>query len=219
MVYALFFLYVVWRAWRRIKIRDVALAGGIAAALILPWTVRNYLVFDRFLLLNSQSGHILWNSNHPELGVRFGGAPMFPIPEDLLGLNEVDLSNELLRRGLANIAADPWRFVRLSVSRVADFFRFWPIPTSSTLNNLARTASFTILLPFMIGGLALSLRECRRWVLLYLFIAAYTFIHIISWPGVRYRLPVDVALVPFAAVAAVALFEWLGRKAARAAWL
>ncbi len=57
----------------------------------------------------------------------------------------------------------------------------------------------------MLAGLLLSLREPRRWLLLYLFIAAYTFIHAISWAGIRYRLPVDVALVPFAALAVVAL--------------
>jgi hypothetical protein len=216
---ALFFLYVLWRARLRVKIRDVALAGGIAAALILPWTVRNYLAYDRFLLLNSQVGQTLWNANHPDLGVQFIGDAMFPIPEDLRGANEVDLNNELLRRAIENVAAEPGRFVRLSLSRTANFFRFWPIPSSSLFNNLARTVSFTICLPFMVAGLVISLREWRRWLLLYLFIAAYTFIHIISWTQIRYRMAVDVVLVPFAALAVVTLAHWLRSKIPRHASL
>jgi len=207
---ALLFLYILWQARRRVKIGHVALAGGIAALLILPWTVRNYLVFDRFLLLNSQTGQILWNANHPAMGTDFDSIAMFPIPAELEGLNEAELDSALLRLGLQNVAADPRRFVGLSLSRLAAFFRFWPIPSSSTFNNVARTASFAICLPFMVAGLLLSRREPRRWLLLYLFIAAYTFIHAISWAGIRYRLPVDVALVPFAALAVVALLARWG---------
>lgn len=196
-------LYVLWRAWRRVQVRDVLVAAGVAAVLILPWTVRNYLVFDRFLLLNSQAGQVLWNANHPDLGTRFDPSAMFPVPEDLRDANEVDLSNELLRRGWQVIAADPWRFVRLSLSRAGFWVMFWPSRQSSVSSNIARSASFGVCLPFMIGGLVLSLREWRRWMLLYLFIVLYTLIHVISWVQIRYRMPVDVALVPFAALAVV----------------
>ncbi len=209
---ALLFLYVVWKARRRVKIGHVALAGAIAAALILPWTVRNYLVFDRFLLLNSQAGQTLWNANHPDMGTEFWSVAMYPIPAEMEGLNEAELDSALMQLALQNIAADPGRFVGLSLSRLAEYFRFWPIPESSTFNNVARTASFTICLPFMVVGLVLSLRDWRRWLLLYLFIATYTLIHVISWAGIRYRLPVDVALVPFAALAVVGLTGWLRAK-------
>ncbi len=206
---ALLFVYVLWQARRRVRLGHVAVAVGVAAALILPWTVQNYRVFDRFLLLNSQIGQTVWNANHPDLGVKFREAAMFPIPADLEGVNEVDLSNELLKRGLQNIAADPGRFVLLSLDRLRIWFIFYPMRESSAFSNVARTASFGICLPFMLAGLLLSLREWRRWLLLYLFIAAYTFIHVISWVQIRYRMPVDVALVPFAALSIIALFQWL----------
>ncbi len=141
---ALLFLYILWQARRRVKISHVVLAGGIAALLILPWTVRNYLAFDRFLLLNSQAGQVFWNANHPDMGADFDSIAMFPIPAELEGLNEAELDSALLRLGLQNVAADPGRFVRLSLSRLAAFFRFWPIPSASTFNNVARTVSFTI---------------------------------------------------------------------------
>lgn len=90
----------------------MTLAAATAAALILPWTARNYLVFDRFLLLNSQASQVLWNANHPDMGVTFEESAMFPIPADLQG------ANELLRRAAKNIAADPGHFARLTLSRL-----------------------------------------------------------------------------------------------------
>jgi hypothetical protein len=211
---ALLFLYVLVKGFRRVRVGHVAAAAGIAAVLILPWTARNYVVFDRFLLLNSQAGQVFWNANHPDLGTTFEGSPMFDIPADLRDLNEVNLSNELMRRGLRNVAADPGRFVRLSMCKLVEFYRFWPAPDSSTLNNVARTGSFAVCLPLMVVGLALSLREWRRWLLLYLFIGAYTSVHAVTWPGIRYRMPVDAALVPFAALTVVAVAS---RAAARRA--
>jgi Na+-translocating ferredoxin:NAD+ oxidoreductase RnfD subunit len=88
---------------------------------------------------------------------------------------------------------------------------FYPMKESPAFSNVARPLSFGICLPFMIGGLVLSAREPRRWLLLYLFIVTYTLLHAISWVQIRYRLPVDVALVPFAALAVVALVGWLRR--------
>lgn len=205
-------LYVVWRARGRVRLAHLVAAAAVIAALILPFTVRNYRVFGRFLLLNSQAGQVFWNANHPDLGVQFESA-MFPIPDDLQGSDEVTLNNELMRRGLKLVADDPGRFLRLSLDRFTIFFMFWPARESSTFSNIARTASFGVFLPFMLGGLALSLREWRRWTLFYAFIALYTVIHVISWVQIRYRMPVDLALVPFAAMALVALGTRFIRRA------
>jgi hypothetical protein len=214
-VAALLFLYVLWQRRGRVRLGEVALAGGVAAALILPWTVQNYLVFDRFLLLNSQAGQTVWNANHPDLGTEWDPSCMFPIPEELGGLNEVDLGNELLRRGLANIAADPGRFVGLSLDRLRTWLIFYPMRESSTFSNVARTASFGVCLPFMVAGLVISLRQWRRWLLLYGFIVVYTLIHVVTWVQIRYRMPVDAALVPFAALAVVEALPRIARISRR----
>ncbi len=186
-------------------------ALAVGAALILPWTVRNFAVFERFLLLNSQAGLALWNANHPDLGTKFEAAAMFPIPEDLRGLNEVDLTNELMRRGVQLILADPGRFLLLSLDRLRMWFIFWPMRESSLISNIARPLSFGVSLPFIIIGLVRSVREWRRWLLLYLFIALYTFIHVISWVQIRYRMPVDLALVPFTGLGLATCWDWLQR--------
>ena len=107
------------------------------------------------------------------------------------------------------------RFARLSLARLGTFFIFWPMAESSLYSNIARPLSFGICLPFMLVGLVLSLREWRRWLLLYLFIAPYTLLHAISWVQIRYRMPVDAALIPFAALGAVTVFGWVKELASR----
>jgi 4-amino-4-deoxy-L-arabinose transferase-like glycosyltransferase len=204
----LLFVYIVWTAWRRVNWKHVGIAVAVIAAFILPWTVRNYLVFHRFLLLNSQAGQVFWNANHPDLGTQWEYAPMFPIPDDLKGADEITLNDELMRRGIQNVANDPARFVRLSLSRLAMLFLFYPLPESSLFSNIARTFSFGVSLPFMIIGLLFSAREWRRWLLLYLFVIAYILIHIVSWVQIRYRMPIDLALIPFAALAIVTLADY-----------
>ena len=214
-VAGLLFVYIVWKAWRHVQWRHILVAAGVIAALILPWTVRNYLVFHRFLLLNSQAGQVFWNANHPDLGTQWEYAPMFPIPADLQGADEVTLNDELMRRGLQLVAENPGRFVQLSLSRLEMFFLFYPLPESSLFSNIARTFSFGICLPFMAVGLVLSLQEWRRWLLLYLFIVAYALIHIVSWVQIRYRMPIDMALIPFAALTVVTLTNYVMQRVKR----
>ena len=188
--------------------------------MILPWTVRNYLAFHQFVLLNTNAGYVFFWANHPIHGTSFISllGPEQPsyhalIPPELLSLDEAALEKALMARGLGFVTADPGRYVLLSLSRIKDHFVFWPKPDSSTLSNISRVGSFGLFLPFMIYGLVLSviyvwrrrrgLRSDERaaaLVLLYLFILVYSGIHILTWTGIRYRLPVDTVLVIFAAV-------------------
>lgn len=205
----LLLLFIIWKTARRVSLLHFGTALAVISFLILPWTIRNYLVFHRFLLLNSQAGQVFWNANHPALGTQFQYAPMFPIPDDLKGADEVTINDELMRRGIQIVMDDPQRFVLLSLSRLEMFFLFYPASESGLFSNIARTISFGISLPFMLAGLALAIREWRRWLLLYLFATAYVVIHVISWVQIRYRMPIDLVLVPFAALFLVALAQTL----------
>ncbi len=206
----LFLAWLWWDGRGKVKWQDLLIPIVIIALFILPWTIRNYLVFGRFLLLNSEAGHVIWNSNHPEQGTHFDPGYVVPIPEKWRGWNEVDINNAMLREGIGFILQDPTRFVRLSLSRIPVFFEFWPKADSPLISNISRTLSFGVTLPFMLVGLILSLRRWRRYLLLYLFILGYTAIHLVSWASARYRLPMDAVLILFAGYAMVQIAERLG---------
>ncbi|MCA9935689.1 MAG: glycosyltransferase family 39 protein [Ardenticatenaceae bacterium] len=231
----LFLLFIpfllLWLWWAtRPNLLKLALPLVITVLFILPWTYRNYRVFDQFVLLNTNSGYAFYWGNHPIYGTHF--IPILPpemgsyidlLPKDLLrqNMSEAALDSALLGRALENIQADPLRYIQLSISRIPPYFAFWPEADSGMVSNLSRLGSFALFLPFMLAGLVMTLRyrygSWQTWLaspftLIYLFVVIYTGIHVLTWTLVRYRLPIDAFLVIFAALAICRLGEWLLKR-------
>jgi hypothetical protein len=216
----------VWQRQVVPLLAGTLLAGLVVTALVLPWTVRNYRVFDRFVLLNTNSGYAFFWGNHPIYGTHFVGilpqeGPSYQelIPLEVRHLDEAAMERALLARGVGFVLADPLRYVLLSLSRTREYFKFWPSPDSSLLSNVARVTSFGLLLPFMLYGLVVVGR--RAWhplypgqragiILLLLFVLFYTAIHLLTWALIRYRLPVDAVLLIAAAAGMVDLAKRVG---------
>jgi hypothetical protein len=190
-----------WRA-----VGPLVVSGVILAACILPFTVRNYIVYDTFLLLNSNTGYAMYSAQHPMHGDRFDEFTAAPLPDDLRGqgLNEAQLDRELLRRGIQFVLDEPVRYLRLSLSRVRAYFSLLPGENTTPLHALGRFAAFGAYLPLWLYGAYLALRSSAlrgRLGLPLLFMAFYTLMHTLTWAMVRYRLPVDAVAMPLAALA------------------
>lgn len=212
-------LWMLWWGWQRGRLRPIILSLAAAAAVVIlaiaPFTIYNYLRFDRLVLLNTNAGYAFYFGNHPIYGTRF--ISILPdhlgtygdlIPDELRDLDEAALDQALLKEAIAIIAADPGRYILLSISRWEEYFKFWPSPDSSPMSNFFRVASFGVMLPFMLYGLWRGVWRYRRspslWLLL-LFMIFYTGIHLLTWTLIRYRLPVDAILLLFAGYAIVDL--------------
>jgi hypothetical protein len=216
------FLYLLWEGGRsllkpasslRAALGALSVGGLALLAMILPWTLRNYLVYGDFLLLNSNTGYAMYSAQHPMHGVRFREYDAAPLPKEYWGRAEPELERILMREALGFVRAEPGRYLLLSLSRVRAYFEFWPTRDTTLLHNVGRTCSFGLLLPVLVWGLYLALKEpgfMRRNLLLFAFAVLYTALHLLTWATVRYRLPVDVALMPIAAWGTVDL--------ARRAW-
>jgi hypothetical protein len=142
------------------------------------------------------------------------------LPTELKGLSEAALDRELLRRGMGFVTDDPGRYVRLSLSRAVEYFKFWPSADSSPASNAARVLSFGLLLPFLVGGILITFRagSAAEAVpagagLLLMIAGIYSLLHLLTWTLVRYRLPVDAMVMPFAGVALVAAWARFRRAA------
>lgn len=227
------FLWLLWCSYRdrnRKKVFGMITNLGIATTIlvlaIIPFTIRNYQVFDRFVLLNTNAGFAFFWGNHPIHGTTF--VPILPadgpsyqdlIPEELLGLNEAELDSALLTRAINTIVADPVRYLRLSLSRVEEYFKFWPSSESGLISNISRVFSFGILWPFMLYGIIMSVRQ-KKWapelLIFYLFIVVYTGVHLLTWTLIRYRLPIDAILLIFAGAAFVDIktkfYQWRAKS-------
>jgi len=212
---------IVWMLWvgsRSGCLRRMSASAIVALTLmfaaIAPFTLRNYLVYGQFLLLNSNAGYAMYSAQHPMHGTTFQEFASAPLPDDLQGLNEAQKDRILMQRGIGFVLADPGRFVLLSLSRVPDYFEFWPTSDTTFINNLGRVGSWGLFLPFILYGLWLALRAAGPrsilgWInfsitplaLIVLFMIVYSLLHILTWAMPRYRLPVDATMVPFAALA------------------
>jgi hypothetical protein len=225
----------LWLSTRRVPARPVAgrsilLSGALLSLVLLSTTAFNYSRFNRLLLLNTNAGFAFYWANHPVYGDRFVAASEMAdsygdlVPVELRHLDEASLDQALLRRGIAFVLDDPARYVRLSLSRIPHYFKFWPDPASSLISNVVRVGSFGVLLPFMLYGLVQSIAGAGRakgadrfsapnaaLLLIYLFIGTYTLIHLLSWAQIRYRLPVDASLLIFAAIAVADLARLVER--------
>jgi 4-amino-4-deoxy-L-arabinose transferase-like glycosyltransferase len=155
--------WLLWRGYRyqggaiKHTITGIAIATAILAASIAPWTMRNYRAFDHLVLLNTNAGFAFFWANHPIHGDNFfallptdGPSYQDLIPPELLELNEAELDRALLKRALAFIQADPGRYLMLSISRIKDYFKFWPSAESGPISNVSRILSFGMLWPLML---------------------------------------------------------------------
>ncbi len=227
------FIYLwIWFVDRKYNTKAHIWAMLISSVLILlmiiPFTIYNYMRFDRFVLLNTNAGFAFYWANHPIYETHF--VPILPpemgsyqelVPTELWSLDEAHLDQVLLRRGLQFIIDDPGRYILLSLSRIPWYFMFWPAQESSLISNISRVLSFGLYLPLMLYGVVYSLIYRPKRIadfirtpvaLLLGVIFTYSMIHILSWTLIRYRLPVDTLLILFAGLAVWDLIGRLGLR-------
>lgn len=198
----IFLLWLLWKLRGQVRVRHLIIPLLLVILFIIPWTVRNYMVFNQFLLLNSNSGYALYASNNPNLGNKWDSDKVvIPIPDELAGLNEAEIDRALLKLSIQYVIEDPVRYSLLTLSKVPEYFKFWPTSQSSTISNVSRVLSFGLFLPFMVWGITSSISNWKKYIILYMFALGHTIIYLLSWPAPRYRLPVDAILILFAGFA------------------
>jgi hypothetical protein len=96
---------------------------GVMFAVIAPWTLRNYLTYDRFMVMDAVGGLNLWQYNgdlsRAEVLARLGEIP-----------NPVDRDRYATEQGVQAILSHPVRFAGDAVER---FTAAWPVEYYSEL--------------------------------------------------------------------------------------
>lgn len=227
--------------WPRRAAAVAALLGG-AALVIAPWSIATSLRLDRFVLIDTNAGNVLyenWNALPPEnydIG-RITWRPRdvrsyrgsVPIRPRVSEANPVDRNDAEVRAAFAFVAAHPETFARNSAIRAAAMVN----PTSFAVRHL-RHAERTRGLPgpladalvlivvgaamaaLALGAVGLSAPPRNRasgLLLGFLAVNAATCVLVIATS--RYRLPLVVLALPFAAHA---VDRWRSILALPRAW-
>ena len=162
---AVLFVWLFWNGWRSAQIRNTVRMLVVAfvsiVLLILPFTIRNYHAYGRFLLLNSNAGYAMFSAQHPMHGTNFQEFVGVPLPDELWGRNEAELDQELMRRGISYVTMDPQRYLLLSLSRARAYFDFRPSAATSPVNAVGRVLAAGVFVPLMVYGIWLN--AARYW--------------------------------------------------------
>lgn len=234
-------LVLLWLWWNRRTRQDWLKSCGLlllaTILVLLPWTVRNFLIQGRLVLVSTNSGYTFWNGNNPfstgtansvytEKLDEYLGRPHdpaqpsvvqnvhpYPVPLELQAevatISEVDLDRRQFQAGLAFIRQQPKEWLALMSEKAVGFL--WFRQGIGALYNAKWTAYYrplyVILLILTIAGLAISTRRWRQYSLLYLLFVFYTAIHVFYNVQTRFRWEIEPFFLIFAALCVVEVYD------------
>lgn len=218
-VFPFLLIWLGWRARRQhqswLSLPTVALA--VALLCCVPWTVRNYAVFHRFVPLRSVLGLQLWLGNNPEAKPPWLGT-LHPINdsaerEKYMEMGEMDYMRVKKREALHYMEMHPRHEIWLISER---FIAIWSGGTSEPLHDLERSDSLWfdyVLLFNLIAALAalagivlLFARRSIYAVPLAVFPAVFPCAYYLTLALPRYCLPIDPIVMLLAAIAIAGIF-------------
>lgn len=200
---------------------------------ILPATLHNYAASRDFVLINYTSGFSFFIGNNPEANgsTRYPlNIPSHPIEEEKQStalaqaeagrtLAPSEVSRFYFRKGSAFIRHEPWRWLRLTLFKLLLFWNKYELPDDYDLSFISAHMktllswplfSFQWVASFAAGGMVLLKggRTLRALGGIYMLSVVLTYV------TDRYRLPMAVFLIPFAA----GMLAQLARPEFRGKW-
>ncbi|HSY58272.1 MAG TPA: glycosyltransferase family 39 protein [Terriglobales bacterium] len=198
--------------------RKPFLAAAVALLCCVPWTIRNYVVFHRFVPFRSVLGLQIWLGNNENAQETWMGQrhPIFDSSERAryIQLGEIDYMDEKQREAIRYMATHPKHEAELIWGR---FVSTWsggtPHPITDFMHTHALWFRYVLLFNLFVAvGAIAGIAELYRKRNPYLFPIAiipillpWAYYLTLAYP--RYRLPADPAVLLLTAVALAALIN------------
>ncbi len=202
------FLYVASltrQAWAA-TVRTLLGVGLVFLAVVGPWTLRNYLVFQHLVAIKTNGGWTLVDGLS-RAGVHF---PLAPGAKELTGLNEAEEDRLITRTVMTWIRAHPLSYARVLAGNIKEF---WWQPDRYASNRtwsylLGRRVPYVLLLLLAIPGVlafmglgrgnARGLVDKRFGTVALVLMATYTMVYtVVGGFLLRYHLPVELVMCGF----------------------
>jgi hypothetical protein len=226
LLYPLFFLVWIWlkKPVSRKLAADSLLLLMITACTIAPWTIRNYTVFERFVLVRTPVWFNVWRGNHPGATgtarswdqdlIENSLDPQYAqrLDSQLIG-GEIGYEETYRRFALEYIRENPVEFIALTLRRL---WYFWTVdPTHPLATHPLYWAPWFALLGLVGMGMVTTRNRWRDYSFWYLLIVATTVAYSLTMVLPRYRLPLLPGLVLLAGEGGAAIWAWWGDRKAR----
>jgi 4-amino-4-deoxy-L-arabinose transferase-like glycosyltransferase len=185
------------RAWA--KAARLSAVFAVAVVVVLPWTVRNYLIHQGFILVSLNGGLTFLAANN---AAGFGGHVLEAVPA-LPGVPAVEAEHIYYGMALQWITGHPGEYVRLLGLKLVRLFSplsvaTWPADYPLPGSHLVR-AGYVLFLLLAAVGLIRSLPHWRETSVVYLPILQVVTACLVFYGDTRYSLPMQPSLVILAA--------------------
>lgn len=220
-VWPFLLLWLIFRMRRgaQFQFSGPALAAGLALVCCVPWTVRNFVVFHRFIPFRSNLSYELYIGNNENYDERRRGLPTI-ITQDMetlryLRMGETAFMDEERRKAFQFIRTHPsmemkligWRFVDFWMG-VADPWRTFSTTDSWLIRGIL-LGNFFSALGVLIGAVALFARRNGHAVPLITFPVVFPVLYYLTHTSLRYRHPIDPMLLLLTAIAGAQIWHLL----------
>jgi tetratricopeptide (TPR) repeat protein len=216
------------------------LMGGAAFLMILPVTIRNYAVSGELVFISWQGGANFylgnnidasgWSATAPGIDPSWSGGynEMIAIARESGGRNLklTGVSDFWYRKAFDDIFSAPGNYIRLLIKKIRLLINGYEIHNNQHIYLAGWFAPiikpllftryiyfpFGMIAPFSIIGIILSVKQRRKFALLYLFLGAYSISLLLFFICARFRQPLIPFLILFAVYGAFKLAELFKSK-------
>ncbi len=195
-------IIVGWLVLARHQARSAAIVTLASLLIIGPWTFRNYIVFNSFVFVSTNSGFNLLIGNSEETTPMSGLNVNFQsFMAQTTGMDELQSDAYYRSRAIEFIVTHPTHAFRLYVLKVLNHFNFrndLVVEPRSPLNpDIVMLLSYGGLLGLFLARLILFRRldlSSVEWLMVTLYVS-YAFAQAVFFTRIRFRLPFDFLLI------------------------
>lgn len=231
LLFPLIVLAVIYYVYRNkgLALRHFGVMFATTVMVLTPWSVRNYLVFHKFIpVVSKGTGEQLWfglylaKENPHDLEAKLFTAVKAKRDSITAGLSHMETEKELQRLALREIMENPLAYVGKAFLKMGKLW-YHPIGAIRTLPRYSQTLAnfliiaYYIMLLLALGGIVRVRHKFRSALPLIAVIAYFTIIHSLLYVVNRYRVAALPYVIIFASYALSQVLPTLS-KMSRGIW-
>ena len=195
-----------------LRIKFALVLTLITLIVVLPWSIRNYIVFDRFTLVASNSGYTLLGANNPNAW----GGHNEGFPSLIPGVSESEMDGIFFSEAWNWIKSNPAAFIRLGIIKIQRLIS--PLSVASQPQDYSIPGADLIYLTYRaflvsaLCGMIIGIQYIRRIGYLYAPVIGVLLSAFIFYGDTRYTLPMVPSLIVFSVVSIMSGFTWIKKR-------